>query len=146
LIGAVHFLKAVLSVVKIPTTRPFKREELNYCTRIVMVGSNVSRSGLKYGSVYAATKAALANLVKSVAMEEGLSNVLINTVSPGPVATDSKEFGEEYKSFRNDYFETQKALNSLNRVAETCDVCHLIKFLTSLENKHITGEEIFVAG
>ena len=138
LMGAVHFLKAVTS----PLPPPEMRGDL----RIVMVGSNVSRSGLKNGSVYAATKAAVANLVKSVAMEVGDRNVLINTVSPGPVETDGKGFSEEYIRFRKEYFETQKALTSLNRVATAGEVCSLIRFLTSTENNHITGEELFVTG
>ena len=141
-IGAVHFLKAVLGILN---TSPTSTAD-GGSARIVMVGSDVSQSGLKNGSIYAATKSAMANLVKSVAMEEGLSNVLINTVSPGPVATFNSYFDEEYTRFRKEYFETQKALTSLNRVAEVVDICNLIMFLTSIENKHISGEEIFIRG
>jgi len=142
LYGAIHFMKAVLGIFYLHPTPSSDGKS----ARIVMVGSDVSRTGLKNGSIYAATKSAMANLVKSVAMEEGLSNVLINTVSPGPVDTDNSDFNEEYTRFRKEYFETQKALTSLNRVAEVVDICNLIMFLTSIENKHISGEEIFIRG
>ena len=134
-LGAVHFLKAILP--------------LNKCVesmRIVMIGSNVSRTGLKNGSVYAATKSAISSLIQSVAMEEGRYNTLINAVSPGPVETDNSNYSSDYAKFREEYFETQKALTSLNRIASVNDVCLAVKFLTSLENRHITGEEIFVTG
>jgi NAD(P)-dependent dehydrogenase (short-subunit alcohol dehydrogenase family) len=134
-LGSINFLKAVLPLNKSAQS-----------LRIVMMGSNVSRTGLKNGSVYAATKSAVSNLVRSVAMEEGCRNTFINTVSPGPVETDNSGYDSGYAQFRKEYFETQKALTSLNRVASAVDVCSLIRFLTSPENNHITGEELFVTG
>ena len=132
--GTIHFLKGILQIKN------------SYSKRLVLLGSSVSRIGLKYGSVYSASKAAIANLVRSVAMEEGASNVFINAISPGPVATDNQSFGEDYLKFREKYFEIQKALTSLNKVANSEEVCSLICFLTSLENTHITGEEVFITG
>jgi NAD(P)-dependent dehydrogenase (short-subunit alcohol dehydrogenase family) len=111
-----------------------------------MIGSNVSRVGLKNGSVYAATKAAVANLVRSVALEEGSYNTLINTVSPGPVETVNNDFDPAYCEFRRDYFANQLKLTSLGRLATVDDVCQTIIFLTSMANSHITGEEIFITG
>ena len=133
-LGAIHFLKSILSLDTVNSQR------------IVLLGSNVSKIGLPNGSVYAATKAAIANLTKSVAQEVGYRNILINTVSPGPVITADQSFDQEYQEFRENYFATQKKFTCLNRLAEIDDVCALIKFLTSLENKHITGEEIFITG
>jgi 3-oxoacyl-[acyl-carrier protein] reductase len=135
LLGSIHFLKAMISLAK--QTRS---------TKIVMLGSNVSRTGLKNGSVYAATKAAIANLTKSVSKEVGRNNILINTISPGPVETNTTNFDKEYKAFRDRYFKDQKDLTSLNKLASPEEVCDLIKFLTSLENTHITGEELFITG
>ena len=135
LLGAIHFLKGILSINKSVID-----------TRIVMLGSHVSRVGLKNGSVYAATKAAVSNLVRSVAMEEGIHNTLINTVSPGPVETENKNFTDEYAKFRQEYFETQRGLTSLKKLASVEEICQLIMFLTSMENKHITGEEVFITG
>ena len=135
LFGAIHFLKGIFSINQSVAS-----------TRIVMLGSHVSRIGLKNGSVYAATKAAIANLTRSVAMEEGIHNTLINTVSPGPVETDNKDFSAEYTKFRQEYFDTQLRLTSLKRLASVSEICQLIMFLTSMENKHITGEELFITG
>ena len=138
LLGAIHFLKGVLENERKIDFTPQKK--------VVLLSSNVSRTGLKYGSVYAATKAAIVNLVRSASMEEGMSNTLINAISPGPVNTFDEGFSDEYKRFRKEYFETQKTFTSLNKVANIEEVCSLICFLTSLENTHITGEEIFITG
>ena len=143
LFGAINFLKALLNVIPPPDS---KENENHPYSNILLLGSNVSRTGLKNGAVYAATKAAIANIARSVALEEGGNNVIINTISPGPVNTKNTTFDKEYKNFRDEYFETQKTLTSLNKIAETDDVCSLILFLTSLSNKYITGEEIFITG
>lgn len=134
-LGAINFLKAVL---------PLNRKVQS--TRIAVLGSNVSRTGLKNGSVYSASKAAIANLVKSVSIEEGRYNTLINTVSPGPVETNNEKYSSDYADFRNSYFNKQKELTSLNRLADISDVCSLVRYLTSFDNKHITGEEFFITG
>ena len=142
LLGAIHFLKGLISI-----STPRTKETIDDLSmRIVLLGSNVSRTGLVNGSIYAATKAAIANLTRTVAKEEGKNHILINTISPGPVQTDSQVFLADYREFRKDYFETQKSLTSLNKLADVSDVCLMIKYLTSLENKHITGEEIFLTG
>jgi len=136
LIGTIHFLKGILSL----------NNHVKKTTRIVLLGSLVSRFGLKNGSVYAATKAAIANLSLSVAMEEGANHTLINTVSPGPVESDNSHFDPEYAEFREKYFDYHRSQSCLGKIATPSDVCSLICFLNSLENNHITGEEIFLSG
>lgn len=135
LFGAIHFLKLLLKFSR-------KVQQSNY----VLLGSNISKNGLKNGSIYAATKAAVSNLTKSVAQEEGVNNVLINTVSPGPVETNNSSFSPDYKAFRQNYFNDKREKTALHRLAQPKDISELIIFLTSLNNKHITGEEIFITG
>ena len=135
IMGAIHFLKGIFLI----------NNRIN-STRIVLMGSNVSRTGLPNGAVYSASKAALANLVRSVSIEEGKNNTLINTVSPGPVETNNKDFSKKYSQFRQNYFDNYKKLSSLNKLAKTVDICSIIKYLTSFENNHITGEEFFITG
>jgi len=143
LLGAIHFLKAVLYInAGLPVNKEAKS------IRIVMLGSDVSRKGLENGAVYAATKAAVANLVLSVAKEAGEDGALINIVSPGPVESEDKDqkFSPHYSAFRKRYFQEQREKSCLYKLATPDDVCNAICFLTSLQNTHITGEEIFVNG
>ena len=142
-LGAVHFLKGIMGLRKLKSSTDTLSPS---SIRFVLLGSNVSRIGLKNGAIYAASKAALGNLSRSVAIEMGRRNILINTVSPGPVETDDLNISEDYTLFRKEYFETHKALSSLNKVGSVFEICSLILFLTSLENTHITGEEIFITG
>ena len=114
--------------------------------RIVLLGSNVSRIGLPNGSAYAASKSAIANLSRTVALEEAENNILINTISPGPIQIDDSHFDEEYRKFRASYYKKMLMQIPLKRLATLEDLYNLIEFLLSDKNSYITGEEIFVTG
>lgn len=114
--------------------------------RIVLLGSDVSRIGLPSGSAYAASKAAISNLARSLSYELAEHNILINTVSPGPVVIDESHFSEEYRQFRTRYYEEILARTPLKRIANPSDVVSMCRFLISPENKYITGEEFFLTG
>jgi 3-oxoacyl-[acyl-carrier protein] reductase len=57
--------------------------------RIIVIGSVVAeRVGFPGASVYAMTKAAVAGLVRGLARDLGPRGITVNTVQPGPTATD----------------------------------------------------------
>lgn len=133
--GTYNILKAVI---------PFFRK--NHYGRIVLFGSNVSRRGLPRGSAYSASKAAIANLCRSVASEEAKHKIIINTISPGPIKIDDSHFSESYRKFREDYYNKMLDNIPLKRHASIEDVYGLCRFLISDENSYITGEEFYVTG
>ena len=139
-IGTYHILKVVLKI--------FSEKNIGgFCKRrIVLFGSNVSRIGLPFGSAYAASKAAVANLTRSLSTELGQEGVLINTISPGPIEIDDSHFEQPYRAFRNRYYEQMLPQIPLARLATPDDVVSLALFLISQENNYITGEEFFVTG
>ncbi len=112
--------------------------------RVVLFGSNVSRSGLKNGSSYAASKAVISSIAKSVAQEE--KNILINVVSPGPVEIDDSHFSQEYREFRKEYYKKQLENIPVQRLARPEDLFGLCSYLISDQNSYITGEEFFLTG
>jgi len=118
----------------------------NKSGRIVLFGSNVSRIGLKNGSAYAASKAAIANICRSVSIEEAENKILINTISPGPVKIVDAHFSEEYQEFRQKYYQEQLQQIPMKRLVNFNDIYGVCKFLISEENSYMTGEEIFLTG
>ncbi len=113
---------------------------------VVLFSSNVSRIGLANGAVYSASKAWISNLVRSVAIEEADHHIMINAVSPGPVAIDDSHFSEEYRQFRKEYYQEQLKKIPLKRFVEMRDISHCIDYLISDNNNYITGEEHFITG
>jgi NAD(P)-dependent dehydrogenase (short-subunit alcohol dehydrogenase family) len=88
---------------------------------------------------YAATKAALHSLTRTVAAEVGPYGIRCNTVAPGLVWTKFLEKNEE--QFRSEIEKTP-----LRRFGYPDDVADVIAFLASEESRFITGETIVVSG
>ncbi len=114
--------------------------------RIILLGSNISRTGLKFGSAYAVSKGALGNLARTLALECGGDNIMINVISPGPVNVDQSHFTKEYQKFRQDYFAKELENTPLKKLVEAQDIFTTCEFLLSEKNRVITGEEIFITG
>ena len=135
IIGTYNILKILLA--------KFKKQNHG---KIVLMGSNVSRIGLPKGSAYSASKAALANLARTIAIEEAKNGILINVVSPGPIEIDDSHFPDEYRKFRKNYYAKMLSQTPLKRLATLEDIYGAIDFLLSDKNSYITGEEIFITG
>ena len=135
LVGTFNILK---------TTLKYFKENKN--GKIVLFGSNVSRIGLPKGTAYAASKAGIANIGRTLAAEEATSNIIVNTVSPGPIKIDDSQFSESYRKFRQEYYEEKLRETPLKRCASFQDIFGLCEFLLSKDNSYITGEEFFITG
>jgi len=135
LVGTFNILK---------TTLKYFRQNKN--GKIVLFGSNVSRIGLPKGTAYAASKAGIANIGRTLAAEEADSNIIVNTVSPGPIKIDDSQFSESYRKFRQEYYEVKLRETPLKRCASFQDIFGLCEFLLSKDNSYITGEEFFITG
>ncbi len=87
---------------------------------------------------YAAAKAAVVSLTKSMAEELAPDEVLVNAVSPGAIATEvAKQQGwltERIKSI------------PLGRAAEPEDIAEVILFLASSRNRFMVGETVMATG
>lgn len=108
--------------------------------RIINMASVVGIMGNKGQSNYAASKAGLIALTKSVAKELGSRNILVNAVAPGFIETDMTGAMTA---------EARTALNSqipLERLGSPKDVAGAVAFLASDYASYITGQVIVVDG
>ncbi|MEM9609291.1 MAG: 3-oxoacyl-ACP reductase FabG [Actinomycetota bacterium] len=108
--------------------------------RIVFVSSVVGLSGQAGQSNYAASKAGLVGLARSIARELGSRNVTANVVAPGPVATDMLAALDD--STRDQIVEAVP----LGRVAEPDEIAAAVTFLASPQAGFITGAVLPVDG
>jgi short-subunit dehydrogenase len=115
--------------------------------KIVLFGSNVTRTGLPYGSAYAAAKSALSNLVRSVALETAADNIQINMISPAPIETNLEEdYSGDYLAFRKEYFKAYQKSHPGKKLVSLNDITKMVLSLIDYELNCLSGEEIFVTG
>jgi NAD(P)-dependent dehydrogenase (short-subunit alcohol dehydrogenase family) len=110
---------------------------------IVNVSSSLSRHVSPATSVYAASKKALEALTRSLALELGPRGIRINSIAPGPTATD----------FNGGAMRDSEAMRgalsghtALGRVGEPDEIADAIFALVSHNFRWTTGERIEVSG
>ncbi len=141
LYGPMHLLKAILPVMV-----------ANRYGRVICIASDSARLGQARLSYYAAAKAGVIALVKSVAQEVGREGVTLNVVSPG--ATDTELRREREESLRRQMGEEkyERRVQSVLRLYPTRrlgrpeDAASMIAFLASEQASWITGQVFSVNG
>ncbi len=110
--------------------------------RIVNIASDSARTGEHSMSVYAAAKAGVIGLTKSIAKEVGRSGVTVNAVSPGTTATPGSA------SFIDAVGGAEKLARAypLGRIGEPADIAHAVLFFASPLASWVTGQTLSVSG
>jgi 3-oxoacyl-[acyl-carrier protein] reductase len=109
--------------------------------RIVNVSSNVSVFGMSNFMHYAAAKAALVGMTRSMARELGPYGVAVNAVAPGLVNT-SRSQGE----LAPEYLQVVVNGQCICLPIEVSDVVNAVAFLSSDESRLITGQTLLING
>ncbi len=108
--------------------------------RIVNITSVVGASGNPGQANYAAAKAGVAGMTRSLAREVGSRGITVNCVAPGFIETDMTRSLAEAQSA------ALLAQIPLGRLGQASEVAHAVAFLASPEASYITGTELHVNG
>ncbi len=108
--------------------------------KIVSIASIIGIMGNAGQANYAASKAGIIGLTKSVAKELASRNINVNAIAPGFIETDmTAKLADDIKS-------QMLALIPLNRFGKASDVANMALFLVSKAASYITGQVILVDG
>lgn len=125
-------LKGVFNCLKTITPVMVKQRE----GKIINLSSVVGLSGNAGQVNYAASKAGVIGMTKSLAKEVGARGITVNAVAPGFIETDMTEvLGDKFKE------EAKKAI-PLKRLGKPEDVANVVAFLASEDANYITGQVI----
>ena len=108
--------------------------------KIINISSIIGIKGNAGQCNYAASKAGLIGMTKSLSKELGSRNITVNAIAPGYIETDmTKNLNENDKNtFLNKI--------SLNKFGTGMDVANLVCFLSSDLSNYISGEVINIDG
>ena len=108
--------------------------------RIIFMSSVVALLGSAGQANYAASKAGLVGLARSLARELGSRSITVNVVAPGPVETDMTA------SLGDKRLAELTAAVPLARMASADEIAGVVAFLASTDAAYITGAVIPVDG
>ena len=108
--------------------------------RIILVSSIAGRIGQTGQATYAASKAGLVGLGRSLAKEFASRNVTVNVVAPGPIRTDM------LASLPEEQQDAYAEAVPLGRLGQADEVAALVAFLASDAAGYITGAVVPVDG
>ena len=120
--------------------RAIKLMMKNKWGRIVFISSVVGLSGNQGQANYAASKAGLIGLAKSISKEMGSRNITSNVVAPGYIETDMTSFLDDQNK------ESIIEQLSIKRIGKPEDISNIVSFLCKDESEYITGQVIPVDG
>ena len=107
--------------------------------RIINVSSIIATTGFNGLSVYGATKAGLIGFTRSLARELGRTNITVNCVAPGFMATDMTA------GLKEDKLESIRRRAPLG-LAEPDDAAGAVAYLLSDDARRVTGTTVTVDG
>ncbi len=117
---------------------PYMREQS--WGRLIYMASVAGTLGGFGQASYAATKASLIGLGKSMALEGARFGITANIIAPGIIGTEAWKMGD---AKMNDRMVLRTAMRS---AGEPEDIANAIAFLCSPEARYITGQVLTVAG
>ena len=108
--------------------------------RIIVIGSIVAnRTAFSGASVYSMTKGAVASLVRGMAIDLAPRGITVNTIQPGPTATDMNPAD-------GPHVETLKSLLPVGRLGKSEEIAGFVSYLAGPEAGFITGASLNIDG
>jgi 2-deoxy-D-gluconate 3-dehydrogenase len=110
--------------------------------RIINMSSSFGVVGFGGRTAYAASKAAVSNLTKTLALEWSAKGINVNALAPGPVWTEAR-----HELFSNpEFYANLLKKVPINRTAKPVEMVGPAIFLASEASSFVTGETLLVDG
>lgn len=108
--------------------------------KIINISSVWGQTGGALETVYSATKGAIISFTKALAKEYALSNITVNTISPGVIDTDM------IRIYSDEEIDSLRQMIPVERIAHPVEIANMALFLASDKANYITGQVLAVNG
>jgi NAD(P)-dependent dehydrogenase (short-subunit alcohol dehydrogenase family) len=113
---------------------------------VVLTASVSPYMGQAQGAIYAATKGAVTALARSWAADFASRNIRVNSIAPGPIATNFAEGMQLSEEEMQRFAEAILQKLALKRFGTAEEVAAVACFLLSDDASYVTGSQYFVDG
>lgn len=108
--------------------------------KIINISSVWGQTGGAFETVYSASKGAIIAFTKALAKEYALSNIQVNSISPGVIDTDM------IRIYSDDEIDMLTQAIPMQKIAQPVEIANLALFLASNKSDYITGQVFAVNG
>ena len=108
--------------------------------KIINISSVWGQTGGALETVYSASKGAIIAFTKAVAKEYALSNITVNTISPGVIDTDM------IRIYSDEEIDALRQMIPMEKIAHPVEIANMALFLASDKANYITGQVLAVNG
>ena len=113
---------------------------------IVNTGSGWGLVGGRNAVSYCASKGAVVNMTRAMALDHGAQNIRINSVCPGDTDTDMLRNEAKQLGATEDEFLIEAADRPLGRIGDPEDIAQAVLYLVSDDSSFVTGSVLVVDG
>lgn len=113
---------------------------------IVNTGSGWGLTGGRRAVSYCASKGAVVQLTKAMALDHGEQNIRVNCICPGDTDTPMLRSEAEQLGEALDEFLAESAARPLSRVGQPADIAQAVLYLVSDAASFVTGTTLLVDG
>ena len=129
------------------TVQAAQRQMVEQKSGSMVLISSVSALGNRGQANYAAAKAGIQGLAKTLALELGPFGITVNCVAPGFIATAmTEQTAARLRMSFDDFQDLAASQTPLRRVGQPDDVAGVIAFLCSADAAYVSGQVIYVRG
>ena len=111
---------------------------------IIHIASQMAQVGSAGDAAYCASKAALLDFARAMALDHAKDGIRVNTLSPGGVAT--RQLAIEFGDLEKAEWDWGQAMHPIGRLARPEEIARAALFLASDDSSFMTGADLLVDG